>query len=74
MLGPLFAAIRTFAPYGMRGMWGAAADSLGSSAAFAAFRAGAPERPAAAFDEAMRLVDELVAAGAGRITRPSPRS
>ena len=58
-------AIRTFAPYGVRGMWGAAADSLGSSAAFSAFRAGAPERSGAAFDDAMRLVDELVAAGAG---------
>jgi hypothetical protein len=70
VLGPLFAAVRSFAPYGVRGMWGAVADSLGSSAAIAALRAGRPARPA--FDEAMRIVDGLVAAGAGRITRPTP--
>jgi hypothetical protein len=69
-MGPLFATVRSFAPYGVRGMWGAIADSLGSSAATAAFRAGRPARPA--FDEAMRIVDGLVAAGAGRITRPTP--
>jgi hypothetical protein len=70
VLGPLFATVRSFAPYGVRGMWGAVADSLGSSAATAAFRAGRPARPA--FEAAMGLVDALVAAGAGRITRPTP--
>ena len=70
VLGPLFASVRSFAPFGVRGMWGAVADSLGSSAAIAAFRAGRPARPA--FDEAMRIVEGLVAAGAGRITRPTP--
>ena len=74
LLGPLFAAIRTFGPFGIRGMWGAVADSLGSSAAAGAFRAGTPERSAAAFDDAMRLVDELTVAGAGRITRPVPEA
>jgi len=74
VLAPLFVTIRTFAPYGIRGMWGAVADSLGASAVTAAFRAGAPERSRPAFDEAMRLVDDLSAAGAGRITRPLPAS
>lgn len=69
VLTPLFAAVRSLAPFGLRGMWGAAADGLGSGAAYAAFRGGAD--PAAAFDAAMRLVDDVASAGAGRMTRPT---
>jgi hypothetical protein len=72
VLVPLFALVRTFAPFGIRGMWGQVADSLGSGAALAALRRGTPERSRPAFDEAMQLVDDLVTAGAGRITRPTP--
>ncbi len=70
VLGPMFATIRTLAPFGQRGMWGATADAIAAGAAFGAFRGR--RSTAAAFDEAMALVDEVVAAGAPRFTRPTP--
>ena len=69
VLGPVFGAVRAMAPFGQRGMWGAAADAIASGAAYSAFRG---ERSTAdAFAEAMALVDELVAAGAPASTRPT---
>jgi hypothetical protein len=70
VLGPLFATTRSLAPFGLRGMWGATADALASGAAFAAFREG--RSTASAFAAAMALVDDMVAAGAPRLTRPTP--
>ena len=70
VLMPLFAAVRRLAPFGIRGMWGNLADSVASNTVSSAFRHAEPTTPA--FEAAMALVDELVVAGAGAITRPSP--
>jgi len=70
VLAPLFAAVRALAPFGQRGMWGATADALASGAAYGAFRAG--RATADAFGDAMALVDDMVVAGAPRLTRPTP--
>jgi hypothetical protein len=70
VLSPLFAAVRAMAPFGQRGMWGATADALASGATYGAFRAGLAT--ADAFGDAMALVDDMVAAGAPRLTRPTP--
>ena len=54
-------------------MWGAVADSLGVGAVYRGVPRRRTDGPAPAFDEAMRLVDDLSAAGAGRITRRARR-
>lgn len=69
VLTELFAAIRRQAPYGLRGMWGATADGLASTATWRARQRD--EDGAAAFEDAMRVVDQIAAVAPYPITRPT---
>jgi hypothetical protein len=69
VLAPLFGALRSLAPFGRRGMWGSAADALAGGAVWTAFRAGADT--AGAFEDAVALADDMVAAGGGPLNHPS---
>ncbi|MGH9041819.1 MAG: hypothetical protein ACRDZ3_16495 [Acidimicrobiia bacterium] len=69
VLVPLFDAVRAWAPFGLRGMWGALADGIGGRAAFGAAERG--EDGAPAFRRAMAVVDAIAkAAPLSAIIRP----
>lgn len=69
-VGPMFAAVRRLAPFGVRGMWGNLADGFVSDAVWAAQRRG--NDTAAAFAAADRFTDAVAAAAGVGIVRPSP--
>ncbi len=69
LLAPVFAAIRQRAPFGTRGMWGTAADSVMSGAAYEALRSGRDEREE--IERARVFVDTLATTSGLPVTRPT---
>jgi hypothetical protein len=69
VLGPLFAAVRARAPYGLRGMWGAVADAIAADATWRAHVEGADV--VRAWADAQPLLDALAADAPAGVTRPT---
>ena len=59
LLTSIFAAIRTRAPYGLRGMWGNFADSIATTALWQVRQCGTEADARAAFTTALGLITEL---------------
>lgn len=69
VLVPIFAAVRARSPYGLRGMWGAVADSVASDATWTAHVNG--RDVVSAWQRAQTLLDALATAAPVAVTRPT---
>lgn len=69
-VGPLLDAVRARTPYGRRGLWGSVADRVGGAALTVARAMGQPG--AAAWAEAVELLDALAGHAPVGLNRPGP--
>jgi hypothetical protein len=69
VVAPVFAAVRARAPYGLRGMWGALADSIAAELTWSAQVGG--HDVVDAWRRAQPILDALVVAAPTRVTRPT---